>query len=579
MALQLMKIGGVEGLMKVESAGALDLVRTIASGLDWTLIDEKSIELRGDARCAGIFSNGTQAVTPNASMTPTPADLTSWFPEDGIVISSGNAGNITSNDNGSQKTCFNTTGDAVLDNIVQGLEVATTNVVTLDACVLSFSFTAPRDADELYFEYVFGSDEYEEFVGDVYNDYFALVLNGENIAVVPGTVDTQVAINTMNQLTNKEYYISNDPGNNTDHNDPIPYPHFAPDGFTKKLIASGGLNVGTTNTLSFNIADVWDCSFDSWVLIEAGSLTFNRITMPPTTSPPTVSHSDVPTVSRTPAPRPPTVSRTPAPIVSRTPAPTGVEGDPHFRTWSGAAYDFHGVCDLVLIHSAGFGKGIGMDVHIRTERMKMWSYVASAVIRIGQDMFEVMGGNEVKVWTNGVEGELQNTEGEKDGSYHVSTISGHPIYMTRESEKQDEFVIDLGNGEEIVIGTWHSFVRVSFKNAKKENFKDSRGLMGSFPAGVKLARDSSTKVEDVNTFGQEWQVLDSEPNLFHNIKSPQHPLKCEIPSHVEMRRRLGESKITTNQAEKACANVNEAERDLCIFDVMATNDEITAGAY
>jgi len=323
---------------------------------------------------------------------------------------------------------------------------------------------------------------------------------------------------------------------------------------------------GNMNTLSFHVAEVSDCSFDSWVLIEAGSLTFQEITMAPTTLPPTVSHSDVPTASTSNSPT----------EDQHNPA---VGGDPHFRTWSGAAYDFHGVCDLVLIHSAGFGKGIGMDVHIRTGRMKMWSYVASAVIRIGQDMFEVMGGNEVKVWTNGVEGELQNTEGEKDGSYHVSTISGHPIYMTRESEKQDEFVIDLGNGEEIVIGTWHSFVRVSFKNAKKENFKDSRGLMGSFPAGVKLARDSSTKVEDVNTFGQEWQVLDSEPNLFHNIKSPQHPLKCEIPSHVEMRRRLGESKITTNQAEKACANVNEAERDLCVFDVMATNDEITAGAY
>merc|ERR1712166_1145025 len=67
-----------------------------------------------------------------------------------------------------------------------------------------------------------------------------------------------------------------------------------------------------------------------------------------------------------------------------TPGPTGggVKGDPHFKTWNGDRYDFHGVCDLVLVHNLGFETGLGMDIHIRTKKVRQWSSVASAVVRI-----------------------------------------------------------------------------------------------------------------------------------------------------------------------------------------------------
>jgi len=260
---------------------------------------------------------------------------------------------------------------------------------------------------------------------------------------------------------------------------------------------------------------------------------------------------------------------------SESPAPY-VKGDPHFMTWAGKSYDFHGVCDLVLVHSAAFEEGKGLDIHLRTERMKMWSFVASAAIRIGQDIFEVMGGKGTEFWTNGVEGKSKSN---KNGRSLVSIISGYPIYRTVENEKQSEFVIDLGDDEQIVIGTWHSFVRVSFENVRNASFKDSEGLLGSFPDGLKLSRDGSTIIEDINMYGQEWQVCDSEPQLFHNTKHPQYPLKCEIPSSMNMRHRLEESNLTMEEASKSCANANESEMDLCIFDVMATNNKKTAGAY
>ena len=46
-----------------------------------------------------------------------------------------------------------------------------------------------------------------------------------------------------------------------------------------------------------------------------------------------------------------------------------------------------------------------------------------------------------------------------------------------------------------------------------------------------------------------------------------------------MRRRLASSTISRDDAELACSRVLEEERDLCIFDVMATNDFGTVGAY
>jgi len=250
------------------------------------------------------------------------------------------------------------------------------------------------------------------------------------------------------------------------------------------------------------------------------------------------------------------------------------EGDPHFKTWAGDHYDFHGVCDLVWMKNPEFGNGLGMDIHIRTARMGMWSYISNAAIRIGEDIFEIVGGQvEKNIWINGVAGEPTEI------SNVASTLSGFPIYFKQMSNNQREFVIDLGESQLIILKSWKSFVSIEVKNPEHKDFKNSVGLVGSFPQGTKIARDNISVVDEMDTFGQEWQVLASEKNVFHNIVGPQHPEHCDIPSHSEMRRRLGDSIVTTEQAKKACASVNKDAMDLCIFDVMATNDKLTVGAY
>jgi hypothetical protein len=251
------------------------------------------------------------------------------------------------------------------------------------------------------------------------------------------------------------------------------------------------------------------------------------------------------------------------------PSTAGAFGDPHFKTWTGEQFDFHGVCDLVLTRNPEFDNGVGLNIQIRTKKTNMWSYVDSAAARIGEDILEVRGSKKGTFWINGIEGDIITDK---------PVIAGYQITYQNISEKSEKFAIDLGDGEVITFKTWNSFVSVNIENPKHNNFVGSVGLMGSFPEGKKIDRENNI-VEDVNVFGLEWQVLSSELNLFHIIEGPQHPQKCEIPSAVETRRRLAASLVTLQEAEKVCIGVNSEDKELCMFDVMATNDLSFAGAY
>ena len=99
------------------------------------------------------------------------------------------------------------------------------NALTFDAAVLQFDFVPYQDS--VTFEYVFGSDEYTEYVGSPYNDVFAFFISGpgiagkQNIALIPGT-STPVSINNVNHIFNTQYYVNNYGGMTVEY-----------DGFTK----------------------------------------------------------------------------------------------------------------------------------------------------------------------------------------------------------------------------------------------------------------------------------------------------------------------------------------------------------
>jgi hypothetical protein len=215
-----------------------------------------------------------------------------------------------------------------------------------------------------------------------------------------------------------------------------------------------------------------------------------------------------------------------------------------------------------------------MDIHIRSKKTRQWSYISTAVLRIGDDVLEVAGqGDGDSYWINGVEG---NAFGD---AAVVGSLSGSSVIARRLNTQQREYVVDLGNEQSVVLKTWKDLVRVDVRGADADNFASSVGLMGTFPEGAKMARDHLTLLDDVNKFGQEWQVKPSEPKLFRSIDGPQFPSKCEVPSRSSLRRRLAASSVSLEDAELACSRVSAEDRDLCIFDVMATNDKDAAGAY
>ena len=130
---------------------------------------------------------------------------------------------------------------------------------------ISFDFVAVSPG--ISWNYVFGSEEYQEYVGSQYNDLFSLSLNDVNLALIPGTTN-QVAINSVNQNSNTAFYRSN-VGTSLDSID-TQY-----DGLTTVLRASrDDLNVGQTYSVSFQISDVGDTILDSGVFIEADSVSF-----------------------------------------------------------------------------------------------------------------------------------------------------------------------------------------------------------------------------------------------------------------------------------------------------------------
>ncbi|MEM6722915.1 MAG: choice-of-anchor L domain-containing protein [Bacteroidota bacterium] len=187
--------------------------------------------------------------------------LSSFGMQSGIVLTSGQSINAQGpNSAGGTGTSLGNPGDADLD----GLSNANTN----DACVLEFDVFAVTDM--LQFNYVFGSDEYPEFVNSGFNDVFGFFISGpgivgdQNIALIPGT-STPVAINNVNDQLNTAFYVDNQ--GSSCNGQSIEY-----DGHTTVLTAMATVQPCQTYRLKLAVADAGDFIFDSGVFIEAQSL-------------------------------------------------------------------------------------------------------------------------------------------------------------------------------------------------------------------------------------------------------------------------------------------------------------------
>jgi len=255
-------------------------------------------------------------------------------------------------------------------------------------------------------------------------------------------------------------------------------------------------------------------------------------------------------------------------------------GDPHITTWRNEHYEYHGQCDLVMLKDPEFANGLGIDVHVRTKLVRYWSYIKSVAIRIGNDILEIQG--------NGGAGEDDDRQDHYWINYEyqgeIEKFAGFPVTHNSPNYWKRRWTIDLGPeyaNEFITVQTYKEFVRVSFSGGKS-SFGNTVGLMGDFYSGKTLARDGQTVLNDFTELGQEWQVQPSEPKLFHANEDPQFPELCLEPEDPrgDRHRRLEESNISIEEAEKACKTLKDplARKD-CVYDILATQDIDMVGAF
>ena len=210
-------------------------------------------------------------------------------------------------------------------------------------------------------------------------------------------------------------------------------------------------------------------------------------------------------------------------------------------------------------------------MHIRTTRVKYFSFISAIAVQIGEDTVE---------FENDIENFLLNgVPPPPNMKHHKTRIGG---FVLRRDAKalsiriHDEGKVSRETGTVVKIDL-HSrkngFPAVIVDGGKSDLFRGSRGLLGDWETGRFLARDGKTEIEvdrrNAEAFALEWQVRDTEPLLFSSVRAPQYPATCIPPSDM-IESRLGMAAFKL-EAEEACGHW-EQDMDDCIFDVMATRD-------
>lgn len=232
---------------------------------------------------AGYFSGGSSVVGLNSGIVISTGNVgtTNWTYNNGAWIQYFNNATLTQNNTYFGLSSVTGTGN---DPTLAGIAGTT----TYDRAVLEFDFVP--ESNFIQFRYVFASEEYNEWVNDVYNDVFGFFVtslesdgynySSKNIAIVPGTSNTPVAINNINNgpcsdpsntpwghsngaCVNCSYFIDN-----TYNVRQIEF-----DGLTTVLTASCAVTPCKRYHMKIAIADVSDPYYDSGVFLEENSFT------------------------------------------------------------------------------------------------------------------------------------------------------------------------------------------------------------------------------------------------------------------------------------------------------------------
>jgi Dockerin type I domain len=167
--------------------------------------------------------------------------------DDGTILASGHVDNaLPPNNSDRTSTNFNTSGCDWCDSLSDGH-------TTYDAAILEITFDAAVVCSAISMDFIFGSEEYPEYVSTEYNDVFGVFLNGSQIAF--DAFGNPITIN--GGFFDSTGYVQIPPDNGMEY-----------DGSTLKLTTVGTLVPGSSgNTLVLVVCDASDHVWDSGVLL------------------------------------------------------------------------------------------------------------------------------------------------------------------------------------------------------------------------------------------------------------------------------------------------------------------------
>ncbi|HND86787.1 MAG TPA: choice-of-anchor L domain-containing protein, partial [Saprospiraceae bacterium] len=244
-------------ILEVQSgASAEELVKDVMIG--GNCFDVTGVTFSGQGGQIGTFTNGLTNVGFATGMVMATGDISVCpGPNDQDNASAGYGNGTPDND---------------LSILANGGNI-------FDMAKIEFDFTPTQTP--LTFEYVFGSEEYCEYVNTQFNDVFGFFISGpgftgnQNIAVLPGGLGP-VSINNVNHATNSGFYVHNTgpSGNNCGTIPPSNGPavnELQFDGYTRRMVALAPVIPCQTYHIQLKVGDVGDGIFDSAVFLKAGS--------------------------------------------------------------------------------------------------------------------------------------------------------------------------------------------------------------------------------------------------------------------------------------------------------------------
>ncbi len=182
--------------------------------------------------------------------------------EDGVALGTGNLAGVTA---GNAAYFWSTAGSGA----ASGSE--------FDIATLTFQFTA--QTSKIALAAIFASEEYYEYVNTGFNDNYSVLVSGPrpsggnysntNVAIVPGTTNTEVSIDTINHLVNTAFNRNNEATGIVSD--------ISLDGVTTRLDTILAVTPGQTYSVTFRIADALDNQWDSVAFIDyfGGSLSLD----------------------------------------------------------------------------------------------------------------------------------------------------------------------------------------------------------------------------------------------------------------------------------------------------------------